>query len=133
MSSRPHRVELSIGADHPSYAGHFPGRPILPGVVLLAELLECMGRDAATRACLGDAPKLNTAKSVAPVRPGQRLQARWSLPATGNRLPFEVRTWLDADADEATGPVVASGQWEGTAAASGGAAPVAPADAGAPQ
>ena len=29
------RVTAAISADHPSLAGHFPGNPIVPGVVLL--------------------------------------------------------------------------------------------------
>jgi 3-hydroxymyristoyl/3-hydroxydecanoyl-(acyl carrier protein) dehydratase len=28
-------VRLAVPADHPAFAGHFPGRPILPGVVQL--------------------------------------------------------------------------------------------------
>ena len=28
-----------IGADHPSLPGHFPGAPIVPGVVILDEIL----------------------------------------------------------------------------------------------
>ena len=30
---------IEIGADHPAFDGHFPGRPILPGVALLAAVL----------------------------------------------------------------------------------------------
>jgi 3-hydroxyacyl-[acyl-carrier-protein] dehydratase len=47
----PLSVVLEIGAGHPALAGHFPGRPVVPGVVLL---------DHATRAALA-------------VRPGHRL------------------------------------------------------------
>lgn len=36
----PTCVELArIGPEHPAYAGHFPGRPVLPAVVILAEVL----------------------------------------------------------------------------------------------
>lgn len=31
-------MRFAIGADHPSLPGHFPGRPIVPGVVLLDEV-----------------------------------------------------------------------------------------------
>ena len=38
-------VALEIAADHPSFPGHFPGRPILPGVVLLDEALRRIEAD----------------------------------------------------------------------------------------
>ncbi len=36
------KVRRTIGADHPSLPGHFPGVPIVPGVVILDEILAAL-------------------------------------------------------------------------------------------
>ena len=35
-------VRRTIGADHPSLPGHFPGTPIVPGVVILDEIVAAL-------------------------------------------------------------------------------------------
>jgi len=35
MSNMQHRESLHISAEHPALPGHFPGAPVVPGVVLL--------------------------------------------------------------------------------------------------
>ena len=65
-------VARVLPADHPSFAGHFPGQPLLPGVVLLAEVLEAALADATLAARLGPQPVLASAKFLAPVSPQGR-------------------------------------------------------------
>jgi 3-hydroxyacyl-[acyl-carrier-protein] dehydratase len=36
--------KLNVAADHPSFAGHFPTFPVLPGALLLDEMLEIIAR-----------------------------------------------------------------------------------------
>jgi len=38
-------MRFIIPADHPSLPGHFPGRPIVPGVVLLDRVIEAIEAD----------------------------------------------------------------------------------------
>lgn len=82
-------IPLAIAADHPSFAGHFPGQPLLPGVSLLAEVLEAILDDAALAAAIGPAPRLAAAKFLAPVRPGATLTLHLERTVRGVR--FEVR------------------------------------------
>jgi 3-hydroxyacyl-[acyl-carrier-protein] dehydratase len=66
-------VPLRVAPDHPAFAGHFPGQPLLPGVSLLAEVLEAVLDDPALAAIVGLAPRIGAAKFLAPVRPGASL------------------------------------------------------------
>jgi 3-hydroxyacyl-[acyl-carrier-protein] dehydratase len=61
---------LTIAAEHPALAGHFPGAPIVPGVLLLDEMVRAVEADGgATRPRW----RIGTAKFLKPVRPGETL------------------------------------------------------------
>jgi len=84
------RVEarLAIARDHPAYAGHFPGRPMLPGVVLLSEAL------AAIESATGRPSKdwrVESVKFVGTVTPGMPLRLVHESQASG-RVHFEIHS-----------------------------------------
>ncbi len=77
--------ELRFSIDHPTAAGHFPGNPIIPGAVLLDEVLQAIAGDD------GAAPAvIRSAKFLQPVRPGDLLLIRWQPQARGE-TKFECR------------------------------------------
>ncbi|AKJ30468.1 hypothetical protein [Caldimonas brevitalea] len=95
-------VSLRIPVDHPSFVGHFPGQPLLPGVVLLAEVLEALLGDPEIAVRLGSAPRLGAVKFLAPVGPGAGLRVVWE--AAGARVRFDVlRLDTDVETPAATG------------------------------
>jgi 3-hydroxyacyl-[acyl-carrier-protein] dehydratase len=80
-----HESAFAIAADHPSLPGHFPGNPIVPGVLLLDEVVNAaerwLGRAVKVRA-------LPQVKFVQPLRPQE--QARINLQLEGATLRFTV-------------------------------------------
>ena len=81
---------IEIAQDHPAFAGHFPGQPLVPGVLLLAYVLEAALADPALVGRLGAAPRLSSAKFLSPVRPGDHIELNFDT-ASNARLGFEVR------------------------------------------
>jgi 3-hydroxyacyl-[acyl-carrier-protein] dehydratase len=68
----PERI-VTIGADHPSLAGHFPGHPVVPGVVMLGEIMNAIREMVKERIEFVGMP---SAKFMAPLRPGEPLAIR---------------------------------------------------------
>jgi 3-hydroxyacyl-[acyl-carrier-protein] dehydratase len=83
MTRRP----LVIPGDHAAYEGHFPGRPILPAVVLLSEAL-AVAQDMLAGPV--SAWSIAQAKFTQPVLPGTPLEI--ALEATGDGARFEIRS-----------------------------------------
>jgi 3-hydroxyacyl-[acyl-carrier-protein] dehydratase len=82
--------DLAIPKDHPAYEGHFPGNPLLPGVVLLAEAMAALG--AMER-------NVENAKFLAPVTPGMPLTlSHETLQSGGLRIEIESPQGLVATA-----------------------------------
>jgi 3-hydroxyacyl-[acyl-carrier-protein] dehydratase len=80
-----HEAALLVAPGHPALAGHFPGRPIVPGVVLL----DCVLREA--EQWLGrplQVTALPQAKFTAPLLPQERAQMQLQL--DGRELRFRI-------------------------------------------
>ena len=72
---------LDVAVDHPAFAGHFPGRPMLPGVALLAEAMEAAAADPIRARAIGPSPRLAVVKFLQPVGPGAGLEIALRLEA----------------------------------------------------
>jgi len=83
MNKVTHRV---VPVDHPAFAGHFPGTPILPGVVLLDMTLHAMAEAAVIEP---DACEIGSVKFLSPAKPGDTLEIRHELQANGT-IRFDI-------------------------------------------
>ena len=75
---------LTIDSSHPSLAGHFPGNPVVPGVVILEEVLELIGKSLGQSFMLSKVPSV---KFHSPLRPNEPLQLKFDI------LPGHVVTF----------------------------------------
>ena len=62
-----HRSVATVPATHPCLAGHFPGRPIVPAVVILESVMEAV-RDLGRPPC--KLRSLDSVKFLQPLLPG---------------------------------------------------------------
>ncbi len=106
-----HDSEFAIAATHPALRGHFPGQPIVPGVLLLAHALEALLAQPVWAARVGAQPRLALVKFQAPVEPGPEATAlRVHFDDAGTRVRFEVHDTTHNNR------VAASGEWFAVAA-----------------
>jgi 3-hydroxymyristoyl/3-hydroxydecanoyl-(acyl carrier protein) dehydratase len=91
-------MQFIIPANHPSLAGHFPGRPIVPGVVVLDRMID------AIEAVHGPLPalRLPQVKFLKPLLPGQPASVQ--LQGQAPRWRFRV---LHGEELLASGEIVA--------------------------
>ena len=77
-------MHFTISPDHPSLPGHFPGKPIVPGVVLLERVIE------AIEAAHGPLPplRLPQVKFMQPLLPGESADVH--LEGSAPRWRFRV-------------------------------------------
>lgn len=92
-------MSFVIAADHPSLPGHFPGRPLVPGVVLLERVLDAI--EARDGVALG-ALRLPQVKFLQPLLPGEAARVEFD----GEAPRWRFKVWR-GDTVLASGEVVA--------------------------
>jgi len=85
MNPVVYTTSIRIDANHPALPGHFPGRPIVPGVVLLDRVLVEAQRWLQRPVHPSSLPN---AKFTAPLLPGQ--DAELQLKLAGDELRFSL-------------------------------------------
>ena len=90
-------AEWVVAPDHPALVGHFPGDPIVPGALLLREIVAAIARQYPDMMCRA----IEAAKFLHPVRPGAMLATDWEDGRSG-----EIRFTCTL---APTGPRVATG------------------------
>lgn len=99
----PHLSRVEIPHDHPCFPGHFPGQPILPGVLLLERVIS-LAQTALAQSV--EQCTLYNVKFLTSVVPGDQLEVR--LVGTGpDEYKFTVRVLR---ADDEDGALACSGQ-----------------------
>jgi beta-hydroxyacyl-ACP dehydratase FabZ len=102
-----------VDPENPIFAGHFPGKPILPGVLLIEAVAQTAGvmlgsaapqADAGARGGVALLGAVNRFKFLKPVTPGQELRIETKKMTEAGRMAYIGGTvWVD-------GEMVASGE-----------------------
>ncbi|WP_431280927.1 hypothetical protein ACQW02_16075 [Humitalea sp. 24SJ18S-53] len=82
----PAPTRFMLPGSHPAIPGHFPGRPIVPGVLLLDAVLQAIAATQAEGTPVRPPGPLR-AKFLAPVAPGMAVEIRL-VPREDARIAF---------------------------------------------
>lgn len=98
-------MQFVVPPEHPALPGHFPGRPVVPGVVVLDRVIDAIEREHGALGAL----RLPQVKFVQPLLPGEvadiSVETLEPLPGESGRWRFRVSR---AGAPVASGEVVAA-------------------------
>jgi len=83
----PAEATFTVAADHPALPGHFPGDPIVPGILVLAHVQDELAARVGPVRLTG----LPQVKFLAPLRPGEPCTIAFPELAAG-RARFECRS-----------------------------------------
>lgn len=92
--------QFTIERDHPSIAGHFPGKPVVPGAVILDRAIALLMRSLPGRRVV----ILREVKFLSPVLPGDAVTIEFTekmpdcvtfIGSVGQRQVFRARADLD--------------------------------------
>ncbi|MDH5427754.1 MAG: hypothetical protein OEZ57_01880 [Nitrospirota bacterium] len=70
-------TQFLIDPLHPSLSGHFPGNPIVPGVVILTEVLQAIAQSVPKPLVLSNVPVV---KFHSPLRPNELVHLTFTRP-----------------------------------------------------
>ena len=87
MNETAFEYQLCIRAEHPALPGHFPGHPLVPGVVLLEQVAMALHAWRGQRLL-----RVLETKFMAPLRPDETATVYLTDMATGaTKARFEIR------------------------------------------
>ncbi len=95
----PHCFTFTLEADHPAFAGHFPGQPILPGVVQVDWAIR---QGEAVFGPLGAFSRLTQLKFMRLIQPGEPITLALAHDPAKRALSF---TFEGSDGRKASGTV----------------------------
>lgn len=81
-------MRWTVPLDHPALPGHFPGTPMLPGVVLLDTALHAI---AANTGIALDRCEIGSVKFLSPVTAGEELLIQYVI-SSNNAIRFDIVT-----------------------------------------
>lgn len=95
-------AELDVDPALPLFAGHFPGHPVLPGVIIMEALAQCASiavlQSPELRGCIGFLTGIDAAKFRRQVAPGETVTLRATIVKSSRRLVVaEVEASVDGE------------------------------------